>query len=310
MNRILGYFLLAIVSVLTAAVIFLFVKIKPEEATVAEPVTDTMVFSEGMTFVTPVPLPDSVDFAGEKIPLELFYVREQLERELTVNTYWHSSTLLMLKRTARWFPVIEPVLLQEGVPDDFKYLAVAESGLLNVVSPAGASGFWQFLDKTGREYGLEVNKEVDDRYHVRKATEAACDYLKKSKEKFGSWTLAAASYNAGPKKIAETVQDQLTGNYFEMYLTDETSRYIFRILAIKYICENPEKYGFKLEQGDYYDPLMTKTIEVKNTVPSLAAFAKEHKISYRMLKELNPWLRSDRLSVRGGETYQIALPAQ
>jgi membrane-bound lytic murein transglycosylase D len=310
MNRTFGYTLAVIVGLLSIAVIFLLFRPTPPQVEREEPVTDTMIFTEAMRYATPVPMPDSISFAGEKAPLDLFYVREQLDRELTVNTYWHSSTLLTLKRAARWFPVIEPVLRQQGIPDDFKYLALIESGLMNVVSPSGAAGFWQFLEKTGKEYDLKINKEVDERYHVQKSTEAACRYLKKSMDKFGSWTLAAASYNAGPKKISESIDDQLTRSYYELYLSDETSRYIFRILALKCICESPEKYGFKLETGDLYDPLQTNLINISNSIPNLAVFAREHKISYRMLKELNPWLRSDRLSVRKGEVFQIALPVQ
>lgn len=297
-------------GLLTIAVIYLLLRPVPASPKEELAVTDSMIFTEAMKFVTPVPVPDSISFAGEKVPLELFYVREQLDRELTVNTYWHSSTLLTLKRAARWFPVIEPLLQREGIPDDFKYLALIESGLMNVVSPSGAAGYWQFLEKTAREYGLEVNKEVDERYHVHKSTKAACAYLKKSMGQFGSWTLAAASYNAGPNKIFESMEDQLSKNYYELYLNDETSRYVFRILALKCIYEDPVKYGFKLQPGDLYVPLRTTFFDVNSTVSNLAIFARDHQISYRMLKELNPWLRSDRLTVRKGEIYQIALPVQ
>jgi membrane-bound lytic murein transglycosylase D len=273
-----------------------------------EPVTEAMTFVEGMNYAMPVPIPDSANFAGEMVPLDIFYVHEQFDREMTVNTYWHSATILNLKRAARWFPVIGPILAKNGIPGDFKYLALIESGLQNVVSPSGAAGFWQFLDKTGKEYGLVINREVDERYHVVKATEAACAYLNKSYAKFGNWTLAAASYNAGQGKIDDTIEKQLATNYYEMLLSDETSRYIFRILAMKYICENPVKYGFKLEKGDLYNPLQLKTIKVTSTISNLATFARQEKASYRMLKELNPWLRSDKLTVRGGETFEIVLP--
>lgn len=273
-----------------------------------EPVTDTMVFSEGMTWVTPVPIPDTIRFAGEDVPLHIFYVKEQLDRELTVNTYWHSSTLLMLKRAARWFPVIEPILKEQGIPEDFKYLALIESSLMNVVSPSGAAGFWQFLEKTGKEYGLEIDREVDERYHAVKATAAACRYNRKAYERLGSWTLVAASYNAGQRRISQAVEDQGTRNYYEMYLSDETSRYVFRALAVKLIYESPEKYGFKLQKGDLYDPHTYRVKTVNSTIHSLPVWAIEHGISYRMLKELNPWLRSDKLTVRRGNSYQIALP--
>jgi hypothetical protein len=309
MSRNLTIPLAILAGLLTIAVIYLLINQKIIK-TIAEeePTTDTLLFKEGMTWVTPVPIPNTLFFAGERVPLELFYVREQLDRELTVNTYWHSSTLLMIKRAARWLPVIEPILKSEGVPDDFKYLAIIESGLLNVVSPSGAAGYWQFLEKTGKEYGLEINKEVDERYHVIKATEAACDYINKSHERFGNWTLVAASYNAGQNRIAESIKNQGTRNFYEMHLNEETSRYIFRALAVKLICESPERYGFKLQEGDLYDPHVYKVKEIRSTISSLPVWAIEHGISYRMLKELNPWLRSDKLTVKRGNSYQIYLP--
>jgi hypothetical protein len=309
-NR-LAIILFSLITFLFAGMIYLLISTgKAKKEMIKEPVTEIMTFVEGMNYAMPVPIPDSVTFAGEPVPTDLFYVREQLERELTVNTYWHSSTILSLKRAHRWFPVIEPILAKNSIPADFKYLAMIESGLLNVVSPSGAAGFWQFLDKTGREYGLKINKEVDERYHVMKATEAACAYFNKSFSKFGNWTLVAASYNAGQGRINETIDNQLAKNYYHMYLNDETSRYIFRILALKFICENPVKYGFKLETGDLYDPLEVKTVKVTSTISNLPAFAREQNTTYRMLKELNPWLRSDKLTVRSGEEYVIALPAQ
>jgi membrane-bound lytic murein transglycosylase D len=309
MSKRLKALLIAAMGLLFVGIIYLFFNTRDIKADLKEePVTDSMTFVKGMNYVMPVPIPDSANFAGEPVPVDIFYVKEQLDRELTVNTYWHSSTLLILKRAARWFPVIEPILKKNNIPDDFKYLALIESGLLNVVSPSGAVGYWQFLEKTGKEYGLEINKEVDERYHVAKATEAACAYLKKSHLKFPNWTLVAASYNAGQGRIDESIEDQLETVFYNMYLNDETSRYIFRILAMKYICQDPVKYGFKLEKGDYYDPLSLKTIKITSSINNLPAFAKEHKTTYRMLKELNPWLRSDKLTVRGGETFEIALP--
>jgi len=308
MNRRFGAMLAAAVALLTVLVIYLYFKGK-EQKEKEEPVTEVMTFVPGMNYAMPVPLPDTAEFAGEMVPLDIFYVREQFDREMTVNTYWHSATLLILKRTTRWFPVIEPILAKNGIPDDFKYLALIESGLLNVVSPSGAAGYWQFLEKTGKEYGLIVNKEVDERYHVVKATEAACKYLNKSYAKFGNWTLVAASYNAGQNRIDDVIGDQTTRNFYEMYLNDETSRYIYRILAMKYIYENQLDYGFKLLPGDLYDTLATRKVVVKETISNLPAFAKQNKTSYRMLKELNPWLRSDKLTVRRGEEFVILLPS-
>ena len=309
MSRRFRSILFASIALLIVGMLYLFFsqqEIKKEK----EPVTEEMVFVEGMNYAMPVPMPDSASFAGESVPLDIFYVREQFDRELTVNTYWHSSTILNLKRAARWFPVIDPILVQNGIPADFKYLALIESGLMNVVSPSGAAGFWQFLEKTGKEYGLKINKEIDERYHLAKATEAACDYLNKAHDRFGDWTLVAASYNAGQNRIGDMIDMQQVNNYYHMFLNEETSRYIFRILAMKSIYEDPVKYGFKFEKGDLYAPIEIRTIKVKSSISNLPAFAREHKTTYRMLKELNPWLRSDKLTVRRGEEYLIALPAE
>jgi membrane-bound lytic murein transglycosylase D len=300
----------ASIALLFVGVIYLFFNTRESRKAIEEPVTQEMTFVEGMNYAMPVPIPDSATFCGEPVPIGIFYVREQFDRELTVNTYWHSSTLLSIKRAARWFPVIAPILARNGIPDDFKYLALAESGLTNVVSPSGAAGFWQFLDKTGKEYGLVINKEVDERYHVVKATEAACTYLNKAYQKFGNWTLVASSYNAGQGRIDETIEKQLVRNYYDMLLPEETNRYVFRILALKSIYENPVEYGFKLEKGDLYDPPEVKTMKITSSIASFAAFALEHKTTYRMLKELNPWLRSDKLTVKKGETFEILLPVK
>lgn len=297
------------IALLFVGMIYLFFNTREKKEDIKEePVTEQMTFVEGMNYAMPVPIPDSITFAGESVPTDLFYVREQLDRELTVNTYWHSSTLLTLKRANRWFPMIDSILAKNGIPSDFKYVALIESGLLNVVSPAGATGFWQFLERTGKEYGLEINKEVDERYHAAKSTEAACAYLRKSYGRFGNWTLVAASYNAGQGRIDETIDKQQEKSFYNMVLPEETSRYIFRILAIKIICEDPVKYGFKIEKGDLYKPIALKTVRVTATISDLPAYAHRQNTSYRMLKELNPWLRSDKLTVRGGEEYEIALP--
>jgi membrane-bound lytic murein transglycosylase D len=309
MPRRLLAMLFSMIALLIVGVLYLFFNQRNTGKEIdKEPVTEAMVFVEGMNYAMPVPIPDSATFAGEFVPVDIFYVREQFDRELTVNTYWHSSTILSLKRAARWFPVIEPILAKSGIPDDFKYLALIESGLMNVVSPSGAAGYWQFLEKTGKEYGLTINKEVDERYNVVKATEAACAYLKKSYVKFGNWTLVASSYNAGPGRIDETIEKQQVRNYYDMLLPEETNRYVFRILAMKSIYEDPVKYGFKLEKGDLYVPLEVKTIKVTESISDLTAFALKHQTTYRMLKELNPWLRADKLTVRGGDGYLIQLP--
>ncbi|MFH1118354.1 MAG: lytic transglycosylase domain-containing protein [Bacteroidota bacterium] len=255
-----------------------------------------------------VEIPSELDFAGESVPLDIFYSREALDRELLVNTYWHSNTMLLLKRTARYFPVIEPILKKNGVPDDFKYLALIESGLMNTVSPSNATGFWQFLDKTGKQYGLEVTEQVDERYHIVKSTEAACRYLKAAFMEFNNWTMAAASYNAGQGRISREVTRQKTKDYYDLYLNAETSRYVFRILALKLISENPAGYGFYLRNKDLYPPLTTYRITVDTSITDLVTFAARNNVSYKVLKEFNPWLRSDQLKVLPGKSYTFDFP--
>ena len=255
-----------------------------------------------------VPVPEKVSFAGEKAPMNVSYVYESLDRELLVNTYWHNRTVLMFKRAHRWFPLIEPILADYGIPDDFKYLAVIESGLANVVSPSGASGFWQFLEGTAKDYGLEVDGDVDERYHVEKSTEAACKYLRESYTKFGNWTLVAAAYNAGKRRISESLEEQKAGSYYDLLLSEETSRYVFRILALKTIFENPTDYGIFLREKDFYPPISVKTLKVDKSIKDLVAFASEQGISYKVLKLFNPWLRDSKLKVRRGKVYTISIP--
>jgi hypothetical protein len=253
--------------------------------------------------------PSQLDFAGETVPLEILDVREKLDRELLVNTYWQSQSLLFHKRANRWFPVIEPILRENGVPDDFKYLAVIESGLTNVVSPAGATGYWQFLKSTGRDYGLEINNEVDERYHVEKSTEAACKYLKDAYEKYGSWTLAAASYNMGMNGLDKQIERQKVSNYYDMLLNEETARYVYRILAVKEVLSKPAQYGFHFRPKDLYPTYETKTVTVDSAVEDFAVFAQEREINYKILKILNPWLRESYLTNPGRIQYEIMLPA-
>ncbi len=254
-------------------------------------------------------IPGEVDFAGERLPLEYFDVYESLDRELMVNTYWHSQTLLFIKRANRYFPVIEPILQREGVPDDFKYLALAESGITNATSPAGAVGYWQFLRDTAREYGLMVTDEVDERYHLEKSTEAACRFLKESYEKYGSWTIAAASYNAGRRGVDNQIRIQDVENYYDLLLNEETARYVFRIAAIKTIMENPDNYGFRYRKSDLYQPLEYFEVEIDSKIEDFAAFAEEHGTNYKMLKFLNPWLRKPYLNVRN-RSYTIKIPEE
>jgi len=257
--------------------------------------------------IAPV-LPTSISFAEENTPLDIFYVKESLDKELLINAYWHSSTIMLLKKANRYFPVVEPILKENNIPDDFKYLALIESGFNTVKSPRGAAGFWQFMEKTAREYGLEVNDHIDERYNEEKSTRAACQYFLDSYEKYQNWTLVAAAYNAGKRRISESLEKQKVDNYYELYLNTETSRYVYRILAMKIISENTKKYGFVLSDEDLYKPIPTKDIKVTETIPDLVAFAAEHNISYKMLKKFNPWLRSSQLPDASRRTYYVKIP--
>jgi len=257
-----------------------------------------------------VPIPQEVTFAGEPVPLHLFDVRESLDRELQVNTYWHSQTVLLLKRGNRYFPIIEPILKEKGIPDDFKYLAVAESALTQAVSPSQAIGFWQILEPTGKELGLEINNEVDERYHIEKSTYAACDYLLKSYKHYGNWTMTAASYNFGRNGINRQIEHQNNSNYYDMVLGEETGRYVFRCIALKVIFENPKQYGFFFESKDLYPPLRYYTVEVDSTISSIASFAEKFNTSYKMIKQLNPWLRENYLTNKKKKVYTIKIPME
>jgi hypothetical protein len=259
--------------------------------------------------VSGVTLPETVNFAGEQIPLEYFDVREALERELLVNTYWHSQTLMLIKRSTRYFGTIESILKKNNIPDDFKYLALAESGFVNVTSPAGAVGFWQFLPNTAKDYGLEVNTEIDERYNLEKSTEAACKFIRESYKIYKNWTMAAASYNVGRKNLNQQIQRQYTDNYYDILINDETSRYIFRIVALKLIVNDPLKYGFTLAKEDYYEPFPCTEVSVNYPIKDLAKFAFEKGTNYKMLKLLNPWLRDNFLNSKEGKTYVIKIPA-
>ena len=253
-------------------------------------------------------IPDVMTFAGERVPLQDTDVRERLDREIHVNTYWHSNMLLMIKKANRFFSEIEPLLKKYNLPDDFKYLAVAESGLDNVTSHAGASGFWQFMKATGKEYGLEINNYVDERYNLELATKVAAQYLINSKELFGSWTTAAAAYNAGNAGITKQMKRQDATDYYSLLLNSETGRYVFRILAFKEILSNPEKYGFYVDQQDLYQAIPTKTIIIETPIEDFAKFAKQQGINYKILKIHNPWLRDTYLKNASGKAYSIKIP--
>ena len=253
-------------------------------------------------------IPNGLSFAGEKVPTELDDIKERMDRELLVNTYWQSNGLLLIKRAHKYFPLIEPLLKKYGIPDDFKYLAVAESGLENNSSPAGAAGFWHFLKSSAKEYGLEVNQNVDERYNLEKSTKVAAEYLKKSKKRFGTWTLAAAAYNAGNARIARNLKKQQVTNYYDLLLNSETSRYVFRIVALKEVLSNPRKYGFEFEEDDLYNLPDIKTVKVDTVITNIASFAKKFKTNYKELKLNNAWLRENKLNNKSRKLYKIKIP--
>jgi len=255
-------------------------------------------------------IPQNLEFAGERVPIEKEDIKERIDRELLVNTYWQSNGLLLFKRTHKYFPIIEPILEKNGIPNDFKYLAVIESGLQNVTSPAGAKGFWQIMKGTGRENGLEINENVDERYHLEKATQVACDYLKNAKERFGSWTMAAAAYNAGIRGIAKKIEAQKVTDYYDLLVGDETKRYVPRMVALKEILTNPKKYGFLFDQEDLYQLTPTRIIEVDTVITDIAIFSKNLGINYKVLKLHNPWLRENKLNNKTRRLYQLKIPTE
>ena len=253
-------------------------------------------------------IPDTVLFAGERVPVEIPDVRERLDRELHVNTFWHSNTIFLLKRGNRWLPDIEKKLIESGIPADLKYLAVIESDLQNKVSPSKAVGFWQLLKGTAKDFRLEVTSEVDERYHPIKSTGAAAKYLKKAFDKFGSWTNAAASYNIGRRGLDRALKKQAVSSYYDLLLGEETSRYVFRAIAIKLIFENPETYGFDFSEVNLYHKEDLQEIEIDKTINNLRDWAFDNNINYKQLKRYNPWLRKNNLTVRGGKTYIFQIP--
>lgn len=293
--------LIGLVSI-TAVVVVLFIRAteKKEEPKNTE--------DHSRYVVTSVPIPETLDFAGERTPLENFDVLESLDRELLINTYWQSHTMLLIKRAHRHFPVIEKILEKHGIPEDFKYLPVAESDLMNLISPARAVGYWQFLKATAQEYGLEVNSEIDERYHLEKSTEAACKFLLRSYELYGSWTMAAASYNVGRTGLNRQIKRQNNRYYYDILLNEETGRYIYRLLALKLIMSEPEKYGFIFGNDELYQPIPVYHVSVDSAVEDFAEFASRYSINYKVLKIFNPWLRENKLSNTSRKTYQISIP--
>ena len=265
------------------------------------------VVSDGTKYA-PVGYNLKMDFAGEEVPTFMADVQERLDKEMITNMNYHTNTTLVIKRANKVFPIIEPILKKYGVPDDFKYLAVIESSLVNAVSPAGARGVWQFMPATAKEKGMEVSDEVDERYHLEKSTEAACKDLLGAKEKCGSWTLAAATYNGGMNGISKKLEEQEVADYYDLLLTEETSRYVFRILALKEIMSKSEKYGFNIPNEALYYAIPTKKIVIDTTITDLAKFAKTQGVNYKILKIHNPWLRDKKLTVTTGKKYEIEIP--
>jgi membrane-bound lytic murein transglycosylase D len=300
--------ILAAIGLICLSGLFVFaVQKAPSEETTAKAVGSEKKLVNDYN-VYAIQIPDNLDFAGEVMPLNDPDVYERMDRELLVNTYWQSNGLLMFKRAQKYFPIIEPILKKNGIPDDFKYLAVIESGLSNVVSPAGARGVWQIMPATARENGLEVNDNVDERYHLAKSTEIACKYLLKSKEQLGSWTLAAAAYNAGNAGVSNRLRDQKVKEYYDLLLGEETGRYIFRIVALKEILKNPKVYGFNFNDSDLYSSVPTREVIVDGEVSDFTAFAQEYGINYKILKIHNPWLREDHLNNKSKKQYVIDIP--
>jgi membrane-bound lytic murein transglycosylase D len=270
-------------------------------------VNENIAFNQSYK-VLPVPLPDSMDFAGETVPMNHFGVRENLEQEMLINIYWQSQTMLELKRASRYFPVIEKILKKNGIPQDFKYLAVAESGLTFKVSPAGAAGFWQIIKSTAVANGLEVEKDIDERYNLEKSTESACRYFNEAYKHFHNWTLVAASYDMGMSGIAKAMEFQKQDNFYALGLNSETARYIYRILALKELLSNPEKFGFFVTHSDLYPPIPTIGVYIDTSIANLADFAIRNHVNYRILKLLNPWLLTSSFSNPQRQTYVIYLP--
>ncbi|WP_299061131.1 lytic transglycosylase domain-containing protein [uncultured Polaribacter sp.] len=253
-------------------------------------------------------LPANLNLAGERVPLEIPDIKERMDRELLVNTYWQSNGLLLIKRAHKYFPILEPLLAKYGLPDDFKFLAMAESGFIDETSSVGAAGMWHFMKATGKEYGLEINDNVDERYNIEKSTRVAAEYLKKAKNQFNSWTLAAAAYNAGNYGVAKRLQAQEVNNYYDAKLPDETERYVFRIIALKEVISNPKKYGFVYDNEDLYTLPATRTITIDTPIVNITTFAKNYGLSYKDFKILNPWLRENKLNNRSRKVYHIKVP--
>ncbi len=298
MKKIILYFL-TIILLTTISLMFLRFSDKDRIMRQNEFIENYAVYS--------LELPENITFCNESMPLNISDVNERLDREIHVNTHWQSQTLLLIKRSARWLPLIASILTLNATPLDFKYLAMAESGFMNVVSPSGAAGYWQFLKPTGKEYGLEITDEIDERYHVEHATLAATKYFKKSYSKFNNWTLVAASYNMGIEGLSSLLSNQGVNSYYDLLLSDETSRYVFRILALKTICSNPNLYGFHIRNRDLYLPYSYNTVIINSEIKDFVRFSSDNNINYKELKLLNPWLRKSNLKNHYKKEYKIKI---
>ncbi|MCG1036921.1 lytic transglycosylase domain-containing protein [Polaribacter sargassicola] len=271
-------------------------------------ITDPQTSTDKTYRIKALKLPANLNLAGERVPIENPNIKERMDRELLVNTYWQSNGLLLIKRANKYFPILEPLLKKYGLPDDFKFLALAESAFIDETSSAGAAGMWHFMKATGKEYGLEINSNVDERYNIEKSTKVAAEYLKKAKQRFGSWTLAAASYNAGIYGVSKRLKTQQVDSYYDALLPNETERYVFRILALKEVISNPKKYGFIFDNDDLYTLPKTKTIKVDTAIANIASFAKKFGITYKELKLHNSWLRENKLNNKSRKLYEIKIP--
>jgi hypothetical protein len=254
-------------------------------------------------------LPQHMEFAGTTINLQDEDLRERLDREVLMTAYYQSAWIGAIKRANRYFPEIERILKEEGVPDDFKYLAIIESNLQQAVSPVGAQGFWQFMPATAKLYGLQMNEEIDERLNIEKSTRAACQYLKDAHNTLHDWVMTTASYNRGVGGVIDDMEWQKTDHYFDTYQNSETGRYVFRILATKLIYENPEAYGFYPDKMELYEPFHIQKVIVEETIPNLAIWANDQGFNIKILRKLNPWLKTTRLTVKGGKKFTLLLPA-